>query len=223
MNRKRVYRLWRREGYRVPVRRRRKRAVGNKSNACDKRAATGPNDVWTWDFIHDRLIDGRPLKFLVVVDEYLRECLALEPGRSIRSEDVLDVLARLIGERGAPAHIRSDNGSELIAKRVQHWLEDLAVETLYIEPGAPWQNGYAEAFNSRLREEFLEMTWFTTYPEARELARRWRHHYNTRRPHSALGYRTPADFARHCGVSGCASVPSAPPAPPQFTPPVLTP
>ena len=215
VNYKRVHRLWKQEGYKVPRKARRKRAVGDASNACDKRAATGPNDVWTWDFIHDRLVDGRALKCLVIIDEYTRECLELGMARSIQGDDVLDVLSRLIGERGAPRYIRSDNGSEFIAEQVRKWLDDLGVETMYVAPGAPWQNGYAEAFNSRLRDEFLEMNYFTTLKEAQQLAQRWKDHYNNKRLHSSLGYLTPAEFARRCGASGSASLRSAPPTPPQ--------
>jgi len=221
VNYKRVHRLWKQEGYKVPRKPRKKRAVGDASNACDKRASTGPNDVWTWDFIHDRLVDGRALKSLVIVDEYTRECLELGMARSIQGGDVLDVLSRLMGERGAPNYIRSDNGSEFIARQVRQWLEELGVETMYIEPGAPWQNGYAEAFNSRLRDEFLEMNYFTSVKEARQLARRWKDHYNHKRLHSALGYLAPADFARRCGVPGSASLRSAPPRPPHREQPAL--
>ena len=215
VNYKRMHRLWKREGYQVPRKRRRKRALGEGANACDKRVATGRNDVWTWDFIHDRLVDGRAVKCLTIIDEYTRECMALRLERSITGVDVLDTLSGLIGERGAPQHIRSDNGSEFIAEQVRTWLTSLGVDTLYIEPGAPWQNGYAESFNSRLRQEFLELNYFTTLREAQELGRRWQEHYNTRRLHSALGYQTPVEFARRCGACGCASLRSAPPAAPQ--------
>ena len=138
--------------------------------------------------------------------------------RSIEGRHVLDVLARLIGERGAPGYIRSDNGSEFVAADVRRWLNDIGVETMYIAPGAPWQNGYAEAFNSRLRDEFLEMNYFTTLQEAQELARRWQEHHNTKRLHRSLNYLTPAEFARRCGASGSASPRSAPPATPQREP-----
>ena len=215
VNYKRVHRLWKREGYKVPKKRHKKRAIGVDANACDKRRATRANDVWTWDFIHDRLVDGRALKCLSVVDEYTRECIELRMERSIKGTDVLDSLSRLIGERGAPAHIRSDNGSEFIAKEVKTWLTSLGVETMYIAPGAPWQNGFAESFHSRLRDEFLEMNYFTTMNESKELARRWKEHYNTKRLHSSLGYKTPAEFARRCGVSGSVSLRSTPPETPQ--------
>jgi len=135
--------------------------------------------------------------------------------RSIQGQDVLDVLSRLIGARGAPKYIRSDNGSEFIAEQVRKWLDELGVETMYIEPGAPWQNGYAEAFNSRLRDEFLEMNYFTTLKEAQQLAQRWKDHYNNKRLHSSLDYLAPAEFARRCGGSGSISLRSTPPEPPQ--------
>ena len=209
VNDKRVHRLWKREGYKVPRKRRKKRALGAGVNACHKRRATRPNEVWSWDFVHDRLVDGRAIKLLVIVDEYTRECLALRVERSITGEDVLDTLSQLFAQRGLPACIRSDNGPEFIAKKVRGWLEDLGVETLYIEPGAPWQNGYAESFNSRLRDEFLEMNYFHTLAEAQELARRWMEDYNTKRKHSQLGYATPAEFAKLCGASSSASLRSA--------------
>lgn len=134
---KRVHRLWKELELQVPRKHRRKRPIGTDANACKLRSAKSPNDVWTWDFIHDRSTDGRALKFLAILDEYTRECLTLEVGRSLKSSDVLDALSQLIGERGAPRHIRSDNGSEFIAKDIQRWLADLEIDTLYIEPGAP--------------------------------------------------------------------------------------
>lgn len=215
VNYKRVHRLWKREGFKVPRKARKKRAVGDSSNACDKRIATSKNDVWTWDFIHDRLTDGRAMKCLTMVDEFTRECLALDMRRSFKGNDVVDVLSQLMGERGIPKHIRSDNGSEFIAKEVKEWLEKLHVEALYIAPGAPWQNGYIESFNSRVRDEFLEMNYFTTMREARQLAATWKEHYNTKRPHSSLNYMPPQTFAERCWAPGSTSLRSAPPAPQQ--------
>jgi transposase InsO family protein len=144
VNYKRVHRLWKQEGFKVPRKRHKKKALGHSANACHKRAATARNDVWTWDFIFDHTVDGRQLKFLSIVDEHTRECLHLDAARSIRAEDVIEVLAELMGRQGVPVHIRSDNGSEFIAEEMRKWLERTGVETLYIEPGAPWQNGYAE-------------------------------------------------------------------------------
>ncbi len=218
VNHKRVHRLWKKEGFRVPRKRREKRAVGDASNACDVRKATAKNDVWAWDFIHDRLVDGREVKCLAIIDEFTRECLELKMARSIKGADVLDVLSRLFGERGAPAHIRSDNGPEFIAKAVKGWVDEFNIETLYVEPGAPWQNGFAESFNSRLRDEFLEMNYFTSMAEAQHLAQGWQDKYNTKRLHSSLGYMTPEKFADCCGTPGSASLGSAPPVPPQQTP-----
>lgn len=216
INHKRIHRLWKREGYRVPRNVNNKKAIGIGANACDKRKATASNDVWTWDFIHDRSNDGRALKFLVIIDEHTRECLALQPARSFKSTDVLDTLSAIVGERGAPTHIRSDNGSEFIAQAVKRWMTDTGIEALYIEPGSPWQNGYAESFNSRLRDEFLGMNYFNNLNEARTLTRQWKEHYNTQRPQAALGKMTPQEFARSFGSSGSASLRSATPADPKL-------
>jgi len=195
VNRKRVYRLWRREGLKVPVKQHKKRRVGSSDNSVIRRRATHKDHVWAWDFIHDRTEDGRPLKWLSVVDEYTRECLALEVDRSMRSTDVIDVLIELMHVRGVPEHIRSDNGSEFIANALRQWLASASVRTLYIDPGAPWQNGYAESFHSRLRDELLNAELFTSVAEAKHLATQWRLAYNHRRPHSSLGYVAPATFA----------------------------
>lgn len=215
VNYKRVHRLWKQEGFKVPKRRRKKRAVGEAPNACDQRAATMKNDVWTWDFIHDRTVDGRQLKFLDILDEYTRECLCLEVGRSFKADDVLEVLSQLMGKHGVPRHIRSDNGSEFIAKEMQRWLAQAGVETLYIEPGAPWQNGYVESFNSRLRDEFLEMNYFNNLAEAQQLSASWKEKYNTKRPQRSLGNKSPKEFAEHCAGVCSASLRSAPQPPTQ--------
>jgi len=195
VNRKRVYRLWRRQGLRVPRRQRKKRRLGSSANGCARRRAAHRDDVWCWDFIHDRTADGRPLKWLSVVDEYTRECLVLEVRRGLTAAAVVGVLAELVRRRGAPRHVRSDNGPEFIAKAIRAWLAGEAVGPLYVAPGAPWENGYAESFHSRLRDELLDAEEFGSLLEARVLADQWRHEYNHERPHSALGYRTPAAFA----------------------------
>jgi transposase InsO family protein len=195
VNRKRVHRLWKRNGLRVPRRQSKKRRLGCDGNACSRRKPERRNDVWAWDFLFDRTQDGRALKFLTVVDEFTRECVALEVARRFTSHDVKRVIARAIGERGAPTHIRSDNGSEFAAAAIREACRDLGVETMYIEPGAPWQNGYAESFNARVRDELLDAELFTSLAEAGYLAREWRRDYDTRRPHSSLGYLTPAAFA----------------------------
>ncbi len=194
-NAKRVYRLWRREGLRVPSHTKKRRRLGSSANGSQRRRATRPNEVWSWDFVFDTTSDGRTLKFLVVVDEFTRECLVLEPARKHNSRTVIEALAEVMTSRSAPRHIRSDNGPEFIAKAVQRWLAERTVKTLYIEPGAPWQNAYVESFNSRLRDELLNCEVFDHLLEARALATRWRDEYNRVRRHGALDYRTPEEFA----------------------------
>lgn len=215
VNYKRVHRLWKQEGFKVPQKSGKKRYLGVGANACDKRKAAGVNDVWTLDFIHDRLVDGRQFKCLAILDEYTRENLALRVGRSITGDDVLTELSRLMGRRGHPSCIRSDNGPEFISINVRNWLDAMGVRTLFIEPGAPWQNGYVESFNSRFRDEFLNMEIFNSIKEARKLAEKWRTAYNEKRPHSALNYMTPARFAASRGAVDSASLRSAPTTPPR--------
>ena len=198
VNRKRVHRLWRREGLKVPQKSRKKRHLGHSGNSCVRLRPEHADHVWAWDFIFDRTAGGRSLKWLSMVDEYTRECLALVAARSITAEDVLDVLAELFVVRGVPKHLRSDNGPEFIAQAVRTWLERTGSNTLYIAPGAPWENGYAESFHSRLRDELLNVEEFASVAEAKVFAERWRLEYNHRRPHSSLGYRTPAEFAAAC-------------------------
>jgi putative transposase len=201
VNRKRVWRLWRQQGLKVPRKKRKKRRLGHSGNSCARRRARYKNHVWAWDFIYDRTADGRPLKWLTLVDEFTRECLALEVARGMTAQAAAAVVARVIAERGAPAHLRSDNGSEMIARAMQRMLAERGVETLYIAPAAPWENGYAESFNSKLRDELLECEEFTSLLEARVLGKQWQEQYNTARPHSALGYQTPAEFAASCARS----------------------
>lgn len=201
VNRKRIYRLWVQEGLKVPQKQRKRRRFGHSENSCVRRKAEHKDHVWTWDFIHDRTTNGRPLKWLSIVDEYTRECLALEVDRSITAEKVIDVLAELFRIRGVPKHIRSDNGPEFIAKAIRRWLSLAGVETLYVEPGSPWENGYAESFHSRLRDELTNREEFTNLAEARHLADAWRLDYNHRRPHSSLCYQTPAEFAAGCAAA----------------------
>jgi putative transposase len=201
VNRKRVYRLWRREGLKVPQKKRKRRRLGSSENACHRRCAAHMNDVWCWDFIFDRTTSGSPLKWLSIEDEFTRECLCLKVDRSITSEDVIDTLAELLAMRGVPGHIRSDNGPEFIAQAIRRWLEQVEVKTLYIEPGAPWENGYAESFHSRFRDEFLATEEFENLTAARKLSAAWKEDYNHYRPHSSLGYVTPAEFAARCAAS----------------------
>ena len=212
VNRKRVYRLWRKEGLKVPQRRRKRRHLGSSANACHRRKAEHKNHVWTWDFVFDRTTSGSPLKWLSIVDEYTRECLALKVDRSITSEDVIDALAELFAMRGVPEHIRSDNGPEFIAQAIQRWTKQLGIQTLYIEPGAPWENGYAESFHSRLRDELLACEEFENLAAARKLTAAWKEDYNHHRPHSSLGYVTPVEFAARCAASTPKLLPATPPA-----------
>jgi len=194
----RVYRLWRREGLKVPKKRRKRRWLGASENGCQFRRANHKDHVWCWDFVFDRTESGSTLKWLSIVDEYTRECLTLKVDRSITSEDVIDTLAELLAIRGVPQCIRSDNGPEFVANAIQRWLSQLEVETLYIEPGSPWENGYAESFHSRLRDEFLATEVFESMRAARRLTTSWQRDYNEVRPHSSLGYVSPAEFASRC-------------------------
>ena len=197
----RVFRLWQREGLKVPVKNRKRRRIGTSANGCHRRRAEGPNDVWCWDFVYDRTTSGSQLKWLSVVDEYTRECLALKVDRGITSEDVIDTLSELFAMRGVPKHIHSDNGPEFIAHALRRWLGQVGVDAMYIEPGSPWENGYAESFHGRLRDEFLAMEIFDGVRDARTLTASWRDEYNTQRPHSSLGYQTPARVAAACAAS----------------------
>jgi transposase InsO family protein len=198
-NPKRIYRLWRSEGLKVSQKRRKRRSLGTSANACHCRRAERKDHVWTWDFIFDRTTAGSALKWLSIIDEYTRECLTLKVDRSIASEDVIDSLAELFAMRGVPQHVRSDNGPEFIALAIQRWFAQVGVETLYIEPGSPWENGYAESFHSRLRDEFLAMEEFENLVVARKLTTAWKDDYNHHRPHSSLGYVTPVEFAARGG------------------------
>ncbi len=198
VNRKRVYRLWRQQGLKVPRKQRKKRRLGHSGNSCVRRPAEYKDHVWSWDFLHDRTRDGRPLKWFTLVDEYTRECLALEVDRRMTAQAVRTLLAAVVQARGAPAHIRSDNGSEFLAKVIRSWMTRAGLETLYIAPGAPWENGYAESFNSKVRDELLNVEEFGSVLEAKVLAKEWRQEYNHVRPHSSLGYRTPVEFGEMC-------------------------
>ncbi len=212
VNKKRVQRLWRKEGLQVPYRRKTKKSQGSSENACFVKKAGFINHVWTYDFIEDRTEDGRKLKFLTVLDEWTRESPAIEVGRSITSKGVIAVLEYLFMVRGVPGFIRSDNGPEFIADAIKKWLKDQMVGTLYIEPGSPWENGYIESFHGRLRDEFLNRELFYSVKEAKVLAENWRLDYNHHRPHSSLGYKTPAQFAATCIPSV-----SAAPRPQEYT------
>jgi len=195
VNHKRVERIWRQEGLKVPKKQPKRSRLWLNDGSCVRRRAEHPNHLWSYDFVFERTHDSRPLRILTIVDEYTRECLALRCGRQVTSEDVIDTLTDLFVQRGAPTYVRSDNGPEFTSKAVREWLERLRIQTLFIEPGCPWENGYVESFNGKLRDELLNREIFYTMTEAEVLLERWRVHYNTRRPHSSLGYRPPAPEA----------------------------
>lgn len=209
VNKKRVLRLWREQGLKVPHKQHKRRhLVGNGENGVSRRRAEYPGHVWSYDFAMDQTEDGRRLKVMPVVDEYTRECLSLQGERSIKAEDVVETLAYLFIERGEPDYIRSDNGPEFIAGAIKEWLAVCGVKTLYIEPGAPWENAYSETFISRLRDELLERELFFNLKEAQVLLEDYRKHYNHDRPHGALGYLTPAEFAAIEALADQSSGPS---------------
>lgn len=205
VNKKRVHRLWRQEGLKVSDKqhkRRRLPILGNSENGCTRRRAEHKDHVWSYDFVMDLTEEGGRLKMMPVVDEYTRECLSIDVERSITSEDVLETLASLFRRRGEPIFIRSDNGPEFVAKAIKQWLEAAGVRTLYIEPGSPWENAYSETFISRFSDEVLKREVFADLLEAKVLIEDYRGHYNHRRPHSALGYQTPAEFAVAADLDG---------------------
>ena len=192
VNHKRVERIWRRCGLRVPKRQPKRGRLWLNDGSCVRLRPMHKDHVWAYDFVTGRTHDGRPFKMLVIVDEYTRECLSIDVARNLTSDDVLERLAWLMVTRGVPEHIRSDNGPEFTAKAVREWLGRVGVKTAYIEPGSPWENGYVESFNGKLRDELLNGEIFYTLKEAKVLIERWRRHYNTTRPHSSLGYWPPA-------------------------------
>jgi len=201
VNRKRVERIWRREGLKVPQRQPKRGRLWLNDGSCIRLRPEYPGHVWSYDFVEGRTHDGRKYRILSIIDEASRECLALPVARKLRSDDVLAVLAELFVTRGPPAHIRSDNGPEFIATAVKQWIVQIDVKTLYITPGSPWENGYCESFNGSLRDELLDGEIFYSLAEARILIEAWRRHYNTVRPHSSLGYRPPAPEAVPSPVS----------------------
>jgi putative transposase len=206
VNLKRVRRLCNELGLKRPVRLRKPRKLGPKpgtsANSCVQQPAQFKNDVWTCDFIHDRTADGRPLKWLTLVDEYTRECLVLHAATSLRGADVRRLVTRVIGRRGAPTRIRSDNGSEFICTALVDWLPGVGAKSIPVAAGSPWENGYIESFHSRLRDEFLERHEFESVADARAKASWFRREYNTIRPHSSLGYATPMEFSAACDLNG---------------------
>ena len=196
VNHKRVERLWRQEGLKVPSRQPKRRRLWLHDGSCVRLRPTHRNHVWSYAFMHERTQDGRAFRLLSILDEHSRECISIDVQRQLNHQDVLERLAELFVGRGVPEYLRSDNGSEFTARVVRDWLKAVGVRTLYIEPGSPWENGYVESFNGKLRDELLNVEVFETLKEAQVLVERWRRAYNQRRPHSALGYRPPAPEAR---------------------------
>jgi len=192
VNHKRVERIWRQEGLKVPQKQPKKGRLWLNEGSCIRLRPERKNHVWSYDFMAARTQDGRAFRILTILDEYTRQCLSITVARRITSQEVIDQLAELFVERGIPEHLRSDNGPEFTARAIRQWLRDLGVKTLYIEPGSPWENGYIESFNGKLRDELLNVEIFTTLFEAQVLIENWRKEYNQIRPHSALGYRPPA-------------------------------
>lgn len=191
VNHKRVQRIWREEGLKVPQKQPKRGRLWLNDGSIVRLKPLFPKHVWSYDFMEDRTHNGVKFRILNVMDEYTRECLAVKVARNLTSHNVIEVLTELFIERGVPVHIRSDNGPEFIAKRVRNWLERLQVRPLFIEPGSPWENGYIESFNGKMRDELLNLEIFYSLQEAQILIEMWRRHYNTIRPHSALGYRPP--------------------------------
>ena len=199
VSRKQVQRIRRKEGLKVRPKPQRIPRQGVSTGLPTQ--ATHRNHVWTWDFIFDRTDKGSTLKMLTMLDEYTRQCLAIRVERQIRSGQVLATLWQAMMQYGIPEHIRSDNGTEFIAGKIQRWLRVNQIKTLYIEPGSPWQNGYIESFHSRFRDECLNREWLLNLREARVVIEDWRQHYNTERPHSRLGYLSPENYIKHQKVS----------------------
>jgi transposase InsO family protein len=195
VNRKRVARIWRREGLKVPQKQPKKGRLWLNDGSCVRLRPERPNHVWSYDFVEDKTHDKRKVRMLNVIDEFTRECLAIRVSRRLNATDVVDVLSDLFILRGVPGHIRSDNGPEFIAKSVREWIVAVGAKTAYIEPGSPWENGYCESFNAKLRDELLNGEIFYSLKEAQVIIESWRQHYNAIRPHSSLAYRPPAPEA----------------------------
>ena len=206
INFKRVYRLWCQEGFKIGKKQHKRLYLGCSENACHRRRPEHYNHIWSYDFLSERLENGRWVKLLVIIDEFTRECLAMDVNRKIKGPDVVEVLRYLFAVRGEPEFIRSDNGLEFVSHAVKKWLEVSGVKTLNVAPGSPWENGYVESFNSKLRDELLNRELFLHLDELRYIADRWRMDYNHYRPHSSLGYMAPAAFAAKCLEEGSASL-----------------
>ena len=211
VNDNRVERIWRQKGLKVPQKQPKRGRLWLNDGSCIRLRAERRNHVWSYDFVEDRTHNGRKYRMLNVIDEFTRECIAIRVDRKLKSTDVIDVLSNLFILRGVPGHIRSDNGPEFIAKALRDWITAVGATTAYIAPGSPWENGYCESFNSKLRDELLNGELFYTLQEARIVIERWRQHYNTVRPHSSLGYRPPAPEAIHWPATRRGPAPPAPP------------
>src|SRR6185437_13782041 len=222
VNDKRVERIWRREGLKVPARQPKRARLWLNDGSCMRLRAERPNHVWSYDFLEERTHEGRKLRLLNIIDEFTHECLAIRVSRRLKSVDVIDVLSDLFILRGVPEHIRSDNGPEFVAQAVQEWIGAVGAKTAYITPGSPWENGFIESFNARLRDELLDGELFYTLREAQIVIESWRRHYNTVRPHASIGYRAPAP---EVFVPALAAWPAAQPrpAPPAMLPLVTRP
>ena len=194
MSWKRAHRLWQAACLQLPKRRPRRRVAASRPRPLPP---TAPNNAWAYDFVYDACANGQQLKCLTVIDEFTRECLAIDVAGSIRSKRVIEVLTKLVSERGTPSILRSDNGPEFVSRAILKWIVEAQIEVALIEPGKPWQNGTDESFNGRLRDECLSIEWFRSRLEARVIIEQWRRHYNHVRPHSSLDYRTPIEFRQH--------------------------
>lgn len=191
MSWERAHRLWRLAGLQLPKKRSRKRVAASRPRP---QAPTGPNSVWAYDFVYDACANGQQIKCLTAIDEFTRECLAIDVAGGIRSKRVIEVLSQLVSVRGAPRYLRSDNGPEFVSHRILEWIEASGIGSALSDPGKPWQNGTDESFNGRFRDECLNLEWFRSRREARVIIETWRQHYNQVRPHSSLDYRTPVEF-----------------------------
>ena len=213
VNHKRIERLWRQEGLKVPQKQPKRKRLWLVDRSCVRLRPQHQDHVWSYDFVADRTSDGRAFRMLTIIDEYTRECLSIDVARRLTSEDVLERLSDLFIRRGVPRYLRSRptlrvgaRGPEFTAHRVRQWLERVEVQTLFIEPGSPWENGYIESFNGKLRDELLAREWFDTLLEAKVLIERWRRHFNTVRPHSSLGYVPPAPETNRAGLKATSTL-----------------
>jgi transposase InsO family protein len=213
VNDKRVERIWRREGLKVPAKQPKRGRLWLADGSCVRLRAERPDHVWSYDFVEDRTHDGRKYRMLNVVDEFTHECLAIRVARKLKATDVIDVLSDLFVLRGVPGHVRSDNGPEFVAEAVQEWITAVGAKTAYIAPGSPWENGFVESFNARLRDELLDGEIFYSLREAQVVIESWRRHYNAVRPHASLGYRAPAPEVFVPALAARTAVPLGPASP----------